>query len=292
MNDRHEGVAAEILESLVVHRLLLTRQVGEMHAPGTSRQWVSRHLNTLRANGLVDRALTRTRPPEAIWFATQQGRASAGLQAGSSVRVITPESATGPLTAHLLGVNEVGLSFMRAARTRRDECGPLAWRHEVAHRTPDGKSGALVIADAVLEYFLLEPGREVLMNRFIELDRGTEPPQRLADKLTAYVRLHRDLGSWRNRYGSFPPLIVVFADRSRFSLERRRRTAVALCRSDPRLRSALGDVAMMFALLEDLQTLGPFGPVFTVPEDPDVPVDVLGSPVRPTVATGTEGGAQ
>ncbi|MGH3452516.1 MAG: replication-relaxation family protein [Haloechinothrix sp.] len=292
MNEHHEGVAAEILESLVIHRLLSTRQVGEMHAPGTSRQWVSRHLNGLRSQGLVDRALTRTRPPEAVWFATQQGRAGAGLQAGSTGRVVTPESATGPLTAHLLGVNEVGLAFMRAARARGDECGPLAWRHEVAHRTPDGKSGALVVADAVLEYFLFEPEREVLMNRFIELDRGTEPPQRLAEKLTGYVRLHRDLGSWRHRYGSFPPLMVVFAGRPRFSLERRRRTAVALCRSDPRLRSGLGEVPMMFALLEDLRTSGPFGPVFTAPEDPDVRVDVLGSPVRPAVATGTEGGAE
>ena len=284
MTPRTGSMAAAILESLAAHRLLTTRQVSEMHSPGRSRQWVSRHLNELRARGLVDRALSHSGPPEAIWFSTQAGRASVRHE-GSRGRPVHPESATGPLSAHLLRVNDVGIAFMRGARARGDECGPLAWRHEVAHRAPGGKGPSLVVADAVLEYFLLEPGREILMNRFIELDRGTEPPQRLADKLAGYVRLNRDLSSWRDLYGAFPPLIVVFADRSRASLKRRLRTAVALCRSDPRLRSALGEVPMMFTLLEDLRAVGPFGPAFTIPEDPDFPVDVLGFRVR-RAATG------
>lgn len=274
-----DGAADRVLASLVRHRLLSTGQVGEMHAPGASRRRASEVLNGLRVSGLVDRVWSRTRPPERVWFATAAGMASVPSD-GSRMRPVSAESARGPLGAHLLAVNDVGIAFLRAARARGDADGHVSWSHEVAHRTTDGKSAArsLVIADAVLCYWLPEDGRDILLNRFVELDRGTEPPQRLADKLAAYVRLRRYEAGWRDRYPSFPPVMVVFAGRPRPELARRLRMAIALCRSDPRIRGALPEVAFMFVDLEDLQTLGPFGPAFWTPLEPDLPVDVLGSP--------------
>jgi hypothetical protein len=49
-------------------------------------------------------------------------------------KLLSPMDARGPLRAHTLAVNDVGIAFLKAARPRaEDECGPLAWRHEVAH---------------------------------------------------------------------------------------------------------------------------------------------------------------
>lgn len=275
-----DGAADRVLASLVRHRLLSTGQVGEMHAPSASRRRASEVLNGLRAGGLVERVWSRTRPPERIWFATAAGVASVPA-GGDRTRAVSPESARGPLGAHLLAVNDVGIAFLRAARARGDTEGHVSWSHEVAHRTMDGKSAArsLLIADAVLRYWLPEDGRDILLNRFVELDRGTEPPQRLADKLAGYVRLRRYEAGWRDRYPSFPPVMVVFTGRPRQELGRRLRTAIAVCRSDPRIRGALQEVPHLFALLEDLKTVGPFGPTFWTPTDPGARVDALGVPI-------------
>lgn len=82
---------------------------------------------------------------------------------------------------------------MRAARERDDECGPLAWRHEVVHslgRRPGQRRPELLIADAVLTYQENGPGEEVSFHyRFVELDRATMGVERLAVQLARYGRL-------------------------------------------------------------------------------------------------------
>lgn len=43
-------------------------------------------------------------------------------------KLLGPREAAGPLRAHTLAVNEVGIAFLRAARERGEECGPHSWR--------------------------------------------------------------------------------------------------------------------------------------------------------------------
>ncbi len=80
---------------------------------------------------------------------------------------------------------------MRAARARGDECGPLAWRHEIAHPigpAPGRRTPEQLIADALLTYQRNQPdGTTSFHYRFIELDRATMPVDDLAAKLARYA---------------------------------------------------------------------------------------------------------
>ena len=116
--------------------------------------------------------------------------------------------------------------------------------------------------------------------RFLELDRATLSVDRLAAELVRYAELYRLAGEdgeppWRLRYPVFPPTHCVLAGASRAVLERRRSTAIALLRSDPRLARA-PEVAISFCLFEDLQAEGPFAPIFRDFRKPEQPIDWLG----------------
>ena len=282
--------AAAILESLGQHRLLLTRQVRDLHAPGTSRQWANGKLDRLRDAGLA--AGTRAPGGRMLWHLTERGADALEAipsRAETRRKVIAPEQAVGPLLEHTVAVNEVGIAFVRAARERGDECGPFDWRHEVSHPLgppPGRRTPEQLIADAVLSYQFAESGGQTgILYRFVELDRATRSAADLAGRLGRYARFYRRLvpsessggpvALWSRLYPVFPAVLVVLAGRDRDRLEVRRRTVLALLAQDPDL-AATPEVEVSICLLEDLVEQGPFASICRTVAAPGKPVDWLG----------------
>lgn len=287
-------VAPAILESLGQHRLLSTRQVRELHAPATSHRWVRRKLAGLRAVGLV--AGTHGSNGRLLWHLTEHGAdALDGVPSRAETRrkVISPDQAAGPLQEHTIGVNDVGLAFVRASRARGDECGPFDWLHEVAHSLgppPGRRMPEQLISDAVLTYQLAEAkGQTGIAYRFIELDRATRSAADLAQRLGRYARLYRrtvsvegsaaeSVALWSRLYPVFPTVLVVLAGRPRDRLEDRRRTVLALCRQDPDLAET-PEVEVSICLLDELAERGPFAPICRMLAAPGKIVNWLGEEV-------------
>ena len=279
-----------VLESLYQHRLLSTRQVHLLHTPTARLREAQRSLARLRNAGLA--ASVRLPGGLGAWYLTP-----AGLDAAETIpsraelrrKLITPEQAAGPLQQHTLAVNDVGTAFVHAARERDDECGPLAWRHEIAHTLgpPLGRRQAdFLIADAVLVYELIDGADTSIHYRFVELDRATIPTPDLAAKLVRYARLydHAIPGEdpadppvrvWTRHYPVFPPIVVVLAHAPRARLVRRRNVVLALCGQHPELRATPG-VAVSICLLDDLTEHGPFAPIFRTAHAPDTTMDWRG----------------
>ncbi len=275
-------VAVDVLESLHQHRLLVARQVHALHTPSASLRWTQHILTQLYKRGLTDRA---TGPRGlSLWFTTSDGAdavRSAGTLAEPRRRVTTPAQAAGPLRAHTLAVNDTGIAFVEAARERGDDgCDPLSWRHEIAHPYTARRSRHgthLVIADALLSYLQAAPDESLILHqRFIELDRGTIPPDHLATKLARYAQLRHytrasdapEVPLWRTYYRTFPPVLVVLADQTADEARRRIQKTIALYRSDP-ARGQYGTVPISFTTLPELVALGPFAPIFISAEQPD-----------------------
>ena len=281
---RLPGVTTEVLQSLAQHRLLTTAQLRTIHTPDASMRWTQRLLATLERASLA--GSIRLEGALKIWHLTEAG---ADWLAGSDARghqrpkVVTAEQAAGQLWRHTLAVNDAGIAFLRAARERGDEFGPLSWRHEVAHRVGrPGRRRGLVVADALVTYLSSDGEGDALEYRFVELDRATLTVDRLVAKLAGYARLYRDRDergepTWQKRYLAFPAVLVVLAGERRELLERRLQTAAALCRADPELER-VREIAPSFCLLDDLTTRGPFAPIFRSAEDPDSAVNWRGEP--------------
>lgn len=275
-----------ILESVYQHRLLSTRQVHDLHTPETGRRFAQRTLGGLEKAEL----LSRVHLPGglSVWFLSEHGVETVEEipnRVETRRKAISPEHAAGPLQAHTLAVNDVGIAFVRLARARGDEFGPFGWRHEIAHPLGSpGRSQKRLIADAVLSYQLIEARASRLHYRFIELDRGNRPADDLARKIGRYGRLYRRPATsgpraaathWRRRYPVFPNLLVVLSGRSRSLLEQRRRTVLALCRADPDLAKS-PEFHVYICLLPELTESGPATPIFRTVAEPDRPVDWLG----------------
>ncbi|HEY1853050.1 MAG TPA: replication-relaxation family protein [Solirubrobacterales bacterium] len=276
-------VTVEVIASLGYHRVLSTEQVRQVHLPGRSPRRAQQLLADLERAELVDHVEAR-RSPRRLWFLAERGAELAARTGGleRAPKLLGPREAAGPLRAHTHAVNEVGIAFLEAARERGDECGPLAWRHEVAHPLNRGRGRArrTLFADAVLSYLRLEESTIFLEQRFIELDRATLSVDRLAAELGRYRELRgaRDKDGeplWRRRYPVFPGVVCVLAGAAREALGRRRDLAAALLRRDPALSEQMSG-AISFCLLEDLRARGPFAPIFRSVAGPERPVDWLG----------------
>jgi hypothetical protein len=278
--------AVTILESLYQHRLLSTHQVHDLHTPTTGKRFTQRTLGDLGKAGLVSRV--HLPGGLSVWFLSQHGIETVeGIPNRVETRrkVISPEHAAGPLQAHTLAVNDVGIAFVRLARERGDEFGPFGWRHEIAHPLgAPGRSQKQLIADAVLTYQLIDTKASRLHYRFIELDRGNRPADDLARKLGRYGRLYRRPATsgpraaathWSRRYPVFPNVFVVLAGRPRPNLERRRKTLLALCRADADLAQS-PELQVFVCLLPDLERDGPAAAIFRTVAEPNRPVDWLG----------------
>jgi hypothetical protein len=275
--------APELLASLAQHRVLSTPQVHAIHFPTRSPRWARMVLAPLADAGLAAFVPNLGAPgaPRRLWYATERG-ARAALDAGlleEMPRLMDAEAAGGPLQRHTLAVNDAAICFLRAARERGDECGPLAWRHEVIHRLGYGRRARSLFADAVLTYVRLTDSEVVVEQRFLELDRATLSVDRLAAELGRYGALRRVEDRqgeplWRSQYPSFPPVICVLAGADRAALGRRRDTAVAILRDDPDFAGS-PDLSVRLCLAEDLARHGPFAPIFVDARDPEEPVDWL-----------------
>ncbi len=293
-NDRPlPPIAPAVLSSLYQHRLLSTVQVHALHTPESGFGWTRRVLRLLFDRGLVE----RVQAPGTLshWYLTEAGAdavETAGPRAETRRRIPTRAQAEGPLRAHTIAVNQVGVAFVNAARTRGDECGPDSWRHEIAHPISPWRGrrpAELVIADALLSYLQVkQDGAITLHQRWIELDRGTaRPAEQLASKITRYTRLryYQPPGTpgeepeplWRGTYRAFPHLLIVLADQPRESMRQRIYRTLALHDSDP-AKDQLGPIPVSFVLLDDLTQHGPFAPIFISAEQPEQPVDWLGPP--------------
>lgn len=275
----------EIIASVGEHRVLSTAQVRAIHYPDRSLRRTQQALAYLERAGLVA-YVERRRSPRRLWFLTDAG-ADAVVAAGEikeRPKVLDPKQAAGPLTAHTLGVNEVGVSFLRAARERGDDFAPLSWRHEVAHPLNRGRGRArrTLIADAVFTYVRPEDRQIVVYQRFVEVDRATLSVERLVSELARYGQLYRAREKqggaplWSYYYRSFPPVICALAGASRKALGRRLGVARGLLANHPALDRAY-DLSVYFCLLEDLKDRGPFSPIFhAVGGEPDRAVNWIG----------------
>jgi hypothetical protein len=210
-----------------------------------SADYVRRRLHQLREMEFAAATLRRHDDRgELAWYCTPLG-AEVVEAAGEVTRRayrMSEQAAAGQLQEHTFAVTDTGLAFTRAARERGDEFRPLDWEPELAHRLRDGESRigdeAFLVPDAVLSYVRHDADRRMLLTYFIELDRATMGPVRLADKLRAYARYQtytpapaaaRGRGqatphgaeAWRERYPVFPRLLFVLTGAPEDALHRR-----------------------------------------------------------------------
>ncbi|MCF3143656.1 replication-relaxation family protein [Streptomyces platensis] len=302
----------EILPVLYRHRLLTASQLTQLLRPAaTSTRYVRRQLEVLHDRGLVDASVRRTsRAGELLWYTTALGCevVETGGELAPRPYRMTEDAAASQLQEHTLAVNELGLAFVQHARRLGDECGPLDWDPEVAHRVRDGDSRlgdeAFLVPDAVLRYIHTTPAgnggqQRMLLTFFCEIDRATMSIARLAAKLHAYARYARYVPqpapgrgrpkaaggyrreAWRARYPSFPRVLLVLDGASQSQLAKRTDDLRALAAADTRLQPAAADLHAAVTTLEQLRTHGPFAPIVTpVLGDPE-PTDVL---LRPSTA--------
>jgi len=272
--------AVAILESLYQHRLLSTQQIRVLHKPEAGMRFTQKLLTLLRRMGLADSV--RLPGGLGVWYLTE-----AGVDAVEAVanrveirrKPIPHAHAAGPLQTHTLEVNDVGIAFVRAARARGDECGPFAWRHEIAHPLgppPGRRRSDQLIADAVLTYQSTagDSGPASFHYRFVELDRANRAVDDLSARLARYARLFRHTGRpeagreavplWSAIYPVFPAVVVVLSGRDREALSRRRSMLLALLQEEPALE-ATAEVQIAVCLLDDLVAEGPFADIFQTP---------------------------
>ncbi|MBL1109772.1 replication-relaxation family protein [Streptomyces sp. 5-8] len=191
------------------------------------------------------------------------GRARGGRPALADVRPRRAKrSARGPGTAS----KAQGLD----ARRRGDTCQPFDWIPEVHH--PLGAGEALI--PGALLYYRRED-RGVMLRAFVEGDRATMGPERLAAKLTAYERLHRYTAApppgrrlpteppseeWRRRYPLFARVLFVLDGTGPAGIEARISALHAAAR-DLSPTAFARTVPALTASLADLRVHGPAGPV-------------------------------
>jgi hypothetical protein len=276
------GQGIEIVASLAQHRVLSTAQVRAVHLPDRTPRRTQQVLAALQEDGLVAH-VELNEAPRRLWHPTGQG-ARLAREAGLVAEPVAGGGASA-LHAHTLAVNEAAICFLRAARERGDEFGPLSWRHEVVHPLPHGRGRRRsLIADAVLTYLRVEDEEVVVEQGFLELDRATLSVDRLAAELGRYARLHRARDKeggppWRALYPSFPSVVCVLDGAPRAALERRRDVALALLSGDPDL-SRSPEVEVRVCLMEDLRGRGPFAPIFLGTGPHREPFDWIGRPKR------------
>lgn len=300
----------DILPVLYRHRLLTADQLTKLLRPAaTSTRYIRRQLEVLHGRGLIDASVRRTsRAGVLLWYTTALGCEvveSGGELAPRAYRM-TEDAAASQLQEHTLAVNEVGLAFVQHARRLGDECGPLDWDPEVAHRVRDGDSRlddeAFLVPDAVLRYIHTAPTgdggqQRMLLTFFCEIDRTTMSIARLAAKLHAYARYARYIPqpvlgrgrpkaggyrreAWRARYPSFPRILLVLDGAPDAQLAKRTDDLRALVAADARLQPA-ADLQAGVTTLEQLRAHGPFAPIVTPALGDPAPTDVL---LRPSAA--------
>ncbi|CAM5457222.1 hypothetical protein BSAF29S_05013 [Bacillus safensis subsp. safensis] len=181
------------LAVLVQYRMATTEQMHWVIAPGVRIEQTRRRLARLREEGLVERITLPQAGRRRVWFPTAYGVKVAcewpELRERRPSRTASDPTAVRLAVGHGLTVTETALAFLQDARRRGDVFRPLDWMTEVHHSIGNGHA---VIPDALLYYRRGPVGGEggSTPRAFVEVDRATMGPERLAAKLTAYARLH------------------------------------------------------------------------------------------------------
>ncbi|MGW7674479.1 replication-relaxation family protein [Streptomyces sp. NPDC054775] len=272
------------LAVLAQYRMATTEQMHLILNPRVRIEQTRRRLAKLRAEGLIDRITMPQAGRLRVWFPTQYGVQVAcewpELRGRRPSKTVSDRTAVRLRVGHALTVTETGLAFLQDARRRGELCQPLDWIPEAYH--PIG-SGEAVIPDALLFYRRGSEGDDGAMLRaFLEVDRATMGPERLAAKLNSYARLHRYTPTpvgrrqpvepvreeWRRHYPLFPRVLFVLDGTGPAGIETRIR-ALRAAAAAWTLSAFLHEVPVLVAPLTDLLQNGPSAPVWRPVQDPD-----------------------
>ncbi|MGW4985472.1 replication-relaxation family protein, partial [Streptomyces mirabilis] len=281
------------------YRMATTEQMHRVIAPSVRIEQTRRRLARLRAEGLVDRITLPQAGRTRVWFPTSYGVQLASewpeMRGHRPSRTVSDPTAVRLKAGHTLTVTETALAFLEDARRRGDLFRPLDWIPEVHH--PIG-SGEAVIPDALM-YYRRGPAdgdNGAMLRAFVEVDRATMGPERLAAKLPAYERLYRYgpvmpgrrptlqepvLEEWRRRYPLFPRVLFVLDGTGPAGVDNR----ISALRAGAGLLAPSRfpyDVPVLAAPLADLLHHGPSAPVWRPVHDPDQRVPWTGSGHRQT----------
>ncbi|MFD7603184.1 replication-relaxation family protein [Streptomyces mirabilis] len=273
---------------LAQYRMATTEQMHRVIAPEVRIEQTRRRLARLRAEGLVDRITLPQAGRTRVWFPTAYGAQLASewpeMRGHRPARAVSDPTAVRLKAGHTLTVTETALVFLEDARRHGDLFRPLDWLTEVHH--PIG-SGEAVIPDALMYYKRGSQDGDsgAMLRAFVEVDRATMGPERLAAKLPAYERLYRyvtvapgrrrpsigqkpELEDWRRHYPLFPRLLFVLDGTGPVGVENR---ISALRAGAGQLAPSrfLHDVPILAAPLADLHHHGPSAPVWRPVHDPD-----------------------
>ncbi|MGX1487744.1 hypothetical protein RKD41_000003 [Streptomyces tendae] len=284
-----EGVGGDRLALAVLaqHRMATAVQLHVMTAPGVRIEQTRRRLVKLRTEGLVDCVTLPQAGRTRVWFVTRYGAEVASewpeLRGWRPSRLVADRTAARLRVGHALAVTQTAAAFVQDARRRGDVCQPLDWIPEVHHPLGGGEA---LIPDALLYYRCSRDaggGGEgwVMLRAFVEVDRATMGPERLAAKISAYERLYRyvpmtvgrsrtaaqPVEEWRRRYPVFPRLLFVLDGTGPTGVDNRINALKAGARraSGDFLRS----VPILSAPLTELLWDGPSAPVWRVVTAPE-----------------------
>ncbi|MEU8718368.1 replication-relaxation family protein [Streptomyces sp. NPDC048663] len=269
---------------LAQYRMATTEQMHRVIAPEVRTEQTRRRLARLRVEGLVDRITLPQARRSRVWFPTAYGVQLAcewpEMRGHRPSRTVSDPTAVRLKAGHTLTVTETALVFLEDARRHGDVCEPLDWIPEVNH--PIG-SGEAVIPDALLYYRrgAVDGDSGSMLRAFVEVDRATMGPERLAAKLTTYERLYQyvlvvpgrrsqfqvsPVEEWRRRYPLFPRILFVLDGTGPAGVENRITALRAAARP---LAPFLRNVPVLAAPLADLLHHGPSAPVWRPVHDPD-----------------------
>ncbi|MEU9272722.1 replication-relaxation family protein [Streptomyces sp. NPDC048251] len=278
----------EALAVLVQYRMATTEQMHLVIAPRVRIEQTRRRLAKLRTEGLVDRITLPQAGRRRVWFATGYGVQVAGewpeLRGRRPPRLVSDPVAARLRVSHTLTVTETGLQFLLDARRRGEVCRPLDFLPEVHH--PIG-GGEAVIPDALVYYQRgsRDGGGGSMLRAFLEVDRATMGPERLASKLRAYARLHQYVPAqvgrrrtteavqevqeeWRRHYPLFPRLLFVLDGTGPAGIDNRVR-ALHAADVDPSVALFLREAIVLAAPMTDLLQHGPAAAVWRPVRDPE-----------------------
>ncbi|MER5597985.1 replication-relaxation family protein [Streptomyces sp. NPDC002265] len=264
------------------YRLVTTEQLHRVIAPRVRIEQTRRRLVKLREEALVQWVTLPQAGRRRAWFATRYGVQVASewpeLRDFAPPRLIADPSAARLRVAHALAATEVGVAFQQDAHARGDICRPLDWIPEVHHSLGGGEA---VIPDALLFY---QEADGPMLRAFVEVDRATMGPERLAAKLDTYSRLHSYISApppgrsrqadgfrtepdWRRRYPLFPRLLFVLDATGPAGIDHRIH-ALHAAAGALGVGTFLHDVPVLAAPMTDLLQHGPSAPVWRPVQDP------------------------
>ncbi|MER6624160.1 replication-relaxation family protein [Streptomyces sp. NPDC000931] len=291
------------LAVLVQYRMATTAQIHLIISPDVRVEQTRRRLAKLREEGLIDRITLPQAGRTRVWHPTRYGAQIAcewpELRGRRPPRGAADRTAVRLKVGHGLTVTQTALAFLKDARRRGDLCRPLDWIPGVHHPLSGGEA---VIPDVLLCYQRRSTdgtnrtdgasGAEgtkggVLLRAFVEVDRATMGPERLAAKLGSYARLHSYAPApvprqqpfpepaqetWRQRYPLFPRLLFVLDGTGPTGVETRI-NALRTAARDIALAGFLREVPVLATPMTNLLQHGPAAPIWYPVQEPDHRVD-------------------